>query len=205
LKIIAENISKHFNRNYLFRDLNFEVGQGECLAVLGANGSGKTTLIKILCALQRPSSGKILYENENLTIKRDEIYSHIGLVSPYLELYEELTAKDNLDFFADIKGLDESGRQRMREICGRFKIADKMHIRVKAYSSGMKQRLKYVLALMDSPQVLFIDEPRTNLDEEGIKTVYNLLGDYKKKGVLIIATNEKQDLVLADKRLTIDS
>ncbi len=205
MKIIAENISKHYNRNYLFRDLNFEVGQGECLAVLGANGSGKTTLIKILCALQRPSSGEILYENENLTIKRDEIYSHIGLVSPYLELYEELTAKDNLDFFADIKGLDESARQHMREICDQFKIADKMHIRVKAYSSGMKQRLKYVLALMDSPQVLFIDEPRTNLDEEGINTVYNLLGDYKKTGVLIIATNEKQDLVLADKRLTIDS
>jgi len=205
LKIVAEKISKHFNRHYLFKDLSFKVEQGECLAVLGANGSGKTTLIKILCALQRPSSGKIHYENNNIGIKREDIYSHIGLVSPYLELYDELTAGENLEFFADIKGIDKKERKHVAEICERFNIADKMKVRVKAYSSGMKQRLKYALALMGEPRALFIDEPRTNLDEDGIGTVYDLLESYKKNNVLIIATNEKQDLVLADKRLTIDS
>ncbi len=205
MKIRAENISKHYNRNYLFRNLSFEIGQGECLAVLGANGSGKTTLIKILCALQRPASGKIHYENNGTVIKREDIYAHIGLISPYLELYDELTAKENLDFFAAIKDASENERKEMSKMCSRLKIADKLNVRVKAYSSGMKQRLKYVLALMGAPEILFVDEPGTNLDEEGINIVYDLLRDYKKTGVLVIATNEKQDLILADKRLTIDS
>ena len=205
MKIAVENISKHYNQNYLFRDLNFQVEKGECLAILGANGSGKTTLIKILCALQHPSSGKITYNEDNSLIDKENLYSHIGLISPYLELYEELTAEENLQFFADMKEINANGWKLVRELCEKFKLSDKLDIRVKAYSSGMKQRLKYILALMGNPGVLFVDEPRTNLDEEGINTVYSLLSNYKKSGILIIATNEKQDLILADKRLTIDS
>jgi heme exporter protein A len=204
LKIIAENLTKHFNRNYLFESLNFEVSAGEALAVLGANGSGKTTLIKILCGLKRASSGKIIYRKGDKILPTEDIYSHIGLVSPYLEFYEELTARENLDFFADMKNIDRRAREKTEELCEKFRLTDKMDVRLKTYSSGMKQRLKYAAALMGGPAALFVDEPRTNLDEKGINTVYELLSEYKKGGALIIATNEKQDLWLADKRLTLN-
>jgi heme exporter protein A len=204
LKLIAEKLCKHFKKNYLFDNLNFEIEQGESLAILGSNGSGKTTLLKILCALKRPSSGKIIYKAKNNIIKKEDIYANIGLVSPYLELYDELSAQENLNFFADIKNIDDNARKHIGELCEKFKLSDKLNERVKTYSSGMKQRLKYVAALMANPDFLFIDEPRTNLDEHGIEVVYSLLSDYKKSGVLVIATNEKQDLLLADKRLTID-
>lgn len=197
MHLTAENISKYFADNRIFKNINFQIKSGQSLAIIGPNGSGKSTLIRILSNLIQPTEGKIIYKNNGTEIKKDNIYKHIGLVGPYLELYQDLSAKENLTFFSKIKGIRESDK-RINDLMKRLKLSGREDDLVKAYSSGMKQRLKYVFAMLGQPEVLFIDEPCANLDEEGIETVYEILAEQKKDKILIIATNDSDDLRFAD-------
>jgi heme exporter protein A len=119
-------------------------------------------------------------------------------------LYEDLTAEENLHFFARMKGMGDAV-ERIGFLMKRFRLAGREDDLVKTYSSGMKQRLKYVFALLGKPSVLLVDEPRSNLDEEGIATVYEFLSEQKKENILIIATNDHDDLNLTDWTLPIDA
>jgi len=202
-EIIAENICKEYAELTVLRNINFKVQEGECLAVTGPNGSGKTTLIRILSNLIRPSAGAVIYQNNGQKIKDEEKYKYIGLTGPYLELYEDLTARENLDFFAGMRRLENSSAA-ITELTARLGLQGREGDTVKTYSSGMKQRLKYVFALLGNPKVLFVDEPRSNLDEEGIEKITAILADFKKKGLLILATNDKDDLQLADQIVSVD-
>jgi heme exporter protein A len=130
-------------------------------------------------------------------VPRERIFEHIGLVGPYLQLYQELSAQENLDFFARMRGL-KNHRERIRDLMQIMGLQGREHDAVKTYSSGMQQRLKYVSALLHQPEVLLVDEPSSNLDEQGVETVYQLLKEQKQRGILIIATNDKEDLFLAD-------
>ncbi len=197
MQLIAENISKYFADNRIFKNINFQIKSGQSLAIIGPNGSGKSTLIRILSNLIQPTEGKIIYKNTGGEIKKENIYKNIGLVGPYLELYQDLSAKENLTFFSKIKGIRESDK-RINDLMKRLKLSGREDDLVKAYSSGMKQRLKYVFAMLGQPEVLFIDEPCANLDEEGIKTIYEILAEQKKDKILIIATNDSDDLRFAD-------
>jgi heme exporter protein A len=174
------------------------------MGITGPNGSGKTTLMRIICYLLQPSEGKVSYRLNNETIEREQIYKHIGFVGPYLELYEDLTARENLRFFAQMKDLADSD-ERIDALLEKFRLQGREDDLVKAYSSGMKQRLKYVFALLNKPSVLMVDEPRANLDEEGIQTVYDILSQQKKENILIVATNEREDLTYTDWTLPIDA
>jgi heme exporter protein A len=197
MQLITEKISKYFADNRIFKNINFQIKSGQSLAIVGPNGSGKSTLIHILSNLIQPTEGKVIYKNTGGEIKKDNIYKYIGLVGPYLELYQDLSAKENLTFFSKIKGIRESDK-RINDLMKRLKLSGREDDLVKAYSSGMKQRLKYVFALLSQPEVLFIDEPCANLDEEGIETVYEILAEQKKDKILIIATNDSDDLRFAD-------
>ena len=126
-----------------------------------------------------------------------------GFVGPYLELYEELTAQENLQFFARMKSLKNAG-ERIHFLLDKFNLRGRGNDTVKTFSSGMKQRLKYTLSLLNNPEVLLVDEPRANLDEEGIRTVYSVLENHKKDKILIIATNDQDDLKLTDRELSVN-
>lgn len=203
MKLFAENLTKNFDEKSIFKNLTFEAESGSCLAVLGPNGSGKTTLMRILSHLILPTSGTITYSQNNSTIHPEHLFRHIGFLGPYLELYQDLSAMENLQFFSKIRGL-KNFEPRIFDLMERFGLKGREDDLVKTYSSGMKQRLKYVFALLHEPQILFVDEPRSNLDEEGIRLVYEILQQYKQNHLLIMATNDSDDLKLADVRVQVN-
>jgi heme exporter protein A len=199
-QIEAENITQQFNRRIIFRDVSFRVSSGESLVLTGHNGSGKTTLVRIICQLIRPYRGEVRFLHDNQLIPNEKIYPHIGLVGPYLQLYNNLTALENYTFFARIRGLpvDVPLFRRWMERLG---LKGREMDELRTYSSGMLQRVKYVMALFHQPEILILDEPTSNLDEEGTATVYDIMQEQKKEKILILATNEPQEIRFGDREV----
>lgn len=186
----AEGVAKRFNRRNVFRDISFVLTPGSSLAVTGKNGSGKSTLMKILAGVLSPSSGRVVYESSGKRLSQDEIRPSLGFVSPYLQLYDEFTAVEVLDIIGRIRMTGRADQVRRRNLLEQFNLWGRRDDTVRTYSSGMKQRLKYVAALEHSPAILLLDEPTSNLDEEGVNAVRTVIADYGKSGVLVVATND---------------
>ncbi|MBI2428695.1 MAG: ABC transporter ATP-binding protein [Ignavibacteriales bacterium] len=167
----SDYVTKAYSRKTIFRDVSFSVNEGSAFAITGKNGSGKSTLIKILCGLLTPTKGSVLLSVNEKTITPENYYPHIGLVSPYLNLYEEFTGEENLLLIKKIRGLNSGSDARINELLNEFNIYDHRKKEVRFYSSGMKQRLKYCAALLHKPVILYLDEPSANLDEMGIGIV----------------------------------
>ena len=200
MKLKTDNLSKNFSDSTIFKDISFETYSGQCLAITGRNGSGKTTLIRVLSRLIQPSKGKISLSENSTMIQDENFYKYIGLVGPYLELYQDLTALENLTFFAKMKEIINYNDciLNLMEMIG---LAGRENDLVKTYSSGMKQRLKYAVALLKSPAFLFLDEPGANLDEEGKQLVAGIVDEYRAHSIIIIATNDREESSLAEKQL----
>lgn len=194
----SENISKIYNRKTIFKNVTFAISEGTAFAITGKNGSGKSTLVKILCGVLSPTKGSISLTVDEQQVLYPDYYPHIGLVSPYLNMYEEFSAEENLNFIKKIRGLDSTVDKFAEELLIEFGIYDHRKKEVRNYSSGMKQRLKYCAALLHKPPLLVLDEPSSNLDEFGIAAVRNRMKLQKLKGVLLFATNDKDDLQYAD-------
>lgn len=204
MEIRAEDLSKFFADRAVLKNINFTISRGQSMAIVGPNGSGKTTLMRIISLLIQPTRGTISYRVNGEAIDRERTLRYLGLVGPYLQLYDDLTARENLQFFARMKELSDM-EARMKDLLERFRLAGREDDLVKTYSSGMKQRLKYVFALLHDPEVLMVDEPRSNLDTEGIRTVYEVLEKQKKEHILIVATNEPEDLNYTDWTLAVNA
>jgi len=202
MQIIVRSLGKNFGAQKVFKNLNFELSDGQSLAITGPNGSGKTTLVRILCTLIRPSEGAVQYYDNGSVIKLEDVYSYIGLVGPYLELYEELTALENLRFFARMRGIKDAFNRSMN-LLQRLGLDGRGDDPVKNYSSGMRQRLKYVFALLHEPHVLILDEPTSNLDVQGVNTVYGIMTEQKKDKILILATNDQADVKYGDQQIAV--
>ena len=193
ISLEVRNLGKWFGRRKVFDRINFFLQEKNSLVITGKNGSGKTTLLKILCGLVRPSKGEVLISVDGKTLTRYESKNLLGVVMPDLELYGELTALENLMFLSRIRGLDPD-KDVLKEKIAWVGLARREDDLVFSFSSGMKQRLKYAFALVLEPKILFLDEPTTNLDEEGISLVDQIASLQKERGILILATNEKADL-----------
>lgn len=189
--LTINEVSKEFNRRMIFRDLAFTISSGESLALTGKNGSGKSTLIKILSGLLTPTKGTVTYTVNGTKVLPDDIKSTIGLVSPYLQMYDEFTGLENLMILSSIRSNGSLTTGRAERLLDRFGLAARRHDFVRGYSSGMKQRLKYAFALLHAPGVLLLDEPTSNLDAEGIEVVQQVVAEQGKAGILILATNDE--------------
>jgi heme exporter protein A len=201
--IQSQNLSKLFGRRLIFKDINFNWSDKGIFGISGPNGSGKSTLVKIVAGLIAPSQGKIIHRNSEGEIIPEKLHNHIGFVSPYLVLYEEFSAWENLKIFAKIRGITLNEEMVMKYLT-KFLLEYRRDDLVKTYSSGMKQRLKFIFALMHSPEVLIFDEPTSNLDEEGKKTVYEIAREEAKAKIVVIASNEVKDLELCDEILLLE-
>ena len=197
------SLTKSFGRRLIFKEINFVWERNGIFGISGPNGSGKSTLVKIIAGLISPTKGKIIHKNSDTEIIPEKLHDHIGFVSPYLVLYEEFSAWENLEIFAKIRGI-ELDKERVKNLLEEFLIYNRRNDLVKTYSSGMKQRLKFVFALMHLPEVLIFDEPTSNLDEEGKKVVYDIIKDEGKNRIVIIASNEKSDLEFCDEVLFLE-
>jgi heme exporter protein A len=201
--IESQNLSKLFGRRLIFKEINFNWSGKGIFGISGPNGSGKSTLVKIVAGLISASSGKIKHKNSDGEIIPEKLHNHIGFVSPYLVLYEEFSAWENLKIFSKIRAVPFN-EERILFYLKEFLLDLRKDDLVKTYSSGMKQRLKFIFALMHSPEVLIFDEPTSNLDEEGKKVVYEIVRKEGKSRVVVIASNESKDLELCGEVLLLE-
>ena len=205
LKLQCKDISKNYNGKVIFKNVNFELTENTSLVITGKNGSGKSTLLKVISHLIRLDKGTITLETDGVKIPREKFFTKIGLFAPYLNLYDELTASENLDFFYDLKVENRvDKKERIKYLLDKVGLYNRRNDLLRNYSSGMRQRLKLAYAVMNSPVLLMMDEPRTNLDEQGIAVVYEFAEEQKKNGILILATNEKEDTEICNTKLNIE-
>ncbi len=199
----AIDLNKTFGRRLIFKNLNFKIQNEGILGISGANGSGKSTLVKIIAGINSPTNGKIVHQENGKEIIAEKLHNYIGFVSPYLVLYEEFSAWENLNYFAEIRRV-KFNKEKIDDLLNEFLIYNRKDDLVKTYSSGMKQRLKFIFALMHSPKLLILDEPTSNLDEEGKESVYRIVENEGKSNIIIIASNEKSDLQYCSKILKLE-
>jgi len=205
ISLKCEGLSKRYNGKLIFSGVGFELTKNSSLVITGKNGSGKSTLLKVISHLIRLDKGKIDLEIDGNKIPSEKFYMNIGLFAPYLNLYDELTASENLDFFYDLKIENKTDKkEKIKCLLEKVGLYGRRDHLLRNYSSGMRQRLKLAYSVLNSPALLLMDEPRTNLDEQGISVVYELAEEQKKRGILILATNEKEDTELCSSRLSIE-
>jgi len=203
LGLEVRNLSKYFGARKVFKGLNFSICENQSLVITGKNGSGKTTLLKVLTGLISPSYGEVVINSNGDLLKREEVRRILSLVAPDLNLYEELSALENLKFLSQVQGIkfeDEELKTRIEKVGLKGRENDL----VSFFSSGMKQRLKYAFALINDPKILLLDEPSLNLDKEGISYLENVIYEQKKRGILILATNHKDEIRYGDQIVDLD-
>ena len=191
----AVSLNKVFGRRLIFNNINFKFEKNGIFGISGHNGSGKSTLVKIIAGIISPSSGKLIHANNSETVIPEKLHNHIGFVSPYLVLYDEFSAWENLGYFSSIRDVPFN-TEKVNMLLDKFLLMNRKDDYVKTYSSGMKQRLKFIFALMHSPELIILDEPTSNLDAEGKEKVYSILREEAQSSVVIIASNEATDLEL---------
>lgn len=202
LTITLDDIGRRYNREWIFRHLTYTFRPSNAYAILGPNGSGKSTLLKLLTASLSPSEGSIRYERNGVPVDVEQLYPHIGIAAPYVELIEEFTLLESLDFHFRFKPILK-GYDRM-DLMHRLDFPQSVREReIKFFSSGMKQRLKLLLACFSDTAVLFLDEPTSNLDRQGEDWYKGLVEESRKDRVLIIGSNQPQEYEFCDHHLQI--
>ena len=191
MNILLNNTGKRFNREWIFRKLNYQFLHGKSYAITGTNGSGKSTLLQIIAGATLYSEGTIEYQSaqSNKIAAAENAYKQIAIAAPYLDLVEELTATEFLTFHNNFKPFT-TGFAEMLLAVGLQKAADKQ---IRYYSSGMKQRLKLAQAFFSETSVLLLDEPTTNLDEEGIEVYKKLWANNTANRLVIVSSNDKME------------
>jgi heme exporter protein A len=202
-RLNAQNLSKRFGTRKVFKDISFELATGRSLAVVGPNGSGKTTLLLTLLGGYTPSRGEVGFYEDDRKLDADTIRDQTALVAPYLNLYDSLTAEENLVFFKAVSGGSVTGKE-LNSLFERVGLAGRADDPVGSYSSGMKQRLKYAAAILKQPAFLFLDEPTSNLDDDGKKIVFDIIEEFKKTSIVVIATNEAEERGFAEQICRVD-
>ena len=202
LRIEGKDLRKVFDRRPVFHGVSFSVAGGETLLVTGRNGSGKSTLVKIICGVLSPGGGTLTVTPDENAPPR-EARNLFGLVSPYLQLFEEFSAVENLSIAMGIRGLpfDPAVADALLE---RVAMYARRNDAVRTYSSGMKQRVKYAFALVHTPPVLVLDEPMSNLDGDGTAVVRAVMEEQRRRGILVVATNDLSDIDTYDGRIDLN-
>lgn len=198
--IQIDRLTKRFGIQWALRGLTLSLHEGEVVALLGPNGAGKTTLLKLLSTLSRPSSGQVLVNGQPLTGAWAEVRRHIGLVTHHSLLYADLTAEENLRFFAQLYGLADGG-PRAEQLMEWVDLLPRYRDPVRTYSRGMVQRLTIARALLHDPQILLLDEPFSGLDEAAAERLQALLmrihAEEPRRLTIISSHNLPRSLALA--------
>jgi len=212
--IIAEGLSKAYGGMPALRSLNFSVRRGEFVALLGANGSGKSTLLRLLSGLSKPTAGAIRIGGWEMPREAMAVRAQIGLVAHQPLLYENLTARENLEFFGKLYGIAIDERERrIAEALRTAGLSKGAGGLVRAFSRGMKQRLSIARATLHQPDVLLLDEPYSGLDQAAIERLDELLSTATEDGRTIIMSTHQLErvppkagraLVLARGRIAFD-
>jgi ABC-type multidrug transport system ATPase subunit len=191
VNLSLRNIGKRFNRDWIFRGVDIQLNGGDRIAVLGMNGSGKSTLAKIMSGFVIPSEGSVQLNIDNELVHTDQYYRHLSYAAPYLELPEEFTLVELINFQRKLKPIVKD--LPTHEIINRLGMEQEMHKPVVQFSSGMKQRLKLLLALLSKTAITILDEPTVNLDQQGIAWYRQLIDDNNSDKIIIVCSNHQSD------------
>ena len=191
MKIKLTDVGKRFNREWIFRHLNFEFHSQTSYAIIGPNGSGKSTLLQIIAGATIFNEGQIDYILSGKNINAEKVYTNISIAAPYLELVEEMTLIEFFQFHSSLKKWLSSFDSK--KIISIINLEDAAQKQIRYFSSGMKQRVKLAQAIFSNVPVVLLDEPCTNLDEEGIALYKSLVHDHCKDRLLIVSSNDIQE------------
>jgi ABC-type multidrug transport system ATPase subunit len=197
VQITLKEAGKRFNKDWIFKNLNYTFTTGEHYALIGNNGSGKSTLLQIISGYATLSKGSIEWG----AFDSNTIFQQISIAAPYLEVVEEFTTKEQFEFHEKFKPLRKDlSITDMIEMIGLKEATDKQ---IRYYSSGMKQRLKLALAIFSETPVLLLDEPCSNLDKEGYALYQNLIQQYAMHKLIIVGSNDPQEYQYCNKQINL--
>lgn len=202
--IEVKNLTKKFKDVIAVNDLSFTVYEGDVYGFLGQNGAGKSTTIRMLLTLIKPSSGSIAIFNKNLFSNREEILRHTGAIIEKPDLYNYLTAYENVAFLAKLSGKAAS-RDSIMEFLQMVGLSERAHSKVKTFSQGMKQRLGIAVALVHNPSLIILDEPTNGLDPQGIADTRELIKDlsYQHGKTVMVSSHLLSEIELMANRILI--
>jgi ABC-2 type transport system ATP-binding protein len=207
MKISLINAGKRFNRDWIFRNINQEFISGTAYAITGPNGSGKSTLLQAIGGAIMMSEGKANYTIGNRQqatekeIEVDNAFRYISIAAPYLELIEEMTLLEMLEFHAQFKPLLPN--ITIPDIISIIGLQSASNKQIRFYSSGMKQRVKLAQAIFSEVPCVLLDEPCTNLDAAGIELYHQLIRDYGNNRLIIVSSNDPQEYSFCREKINI--
>lgn len=198
------NAGKRFNRDWIFRHFTYFFQSAQSYAITGPNGSGKSTLLQVIAGSIQVSEGSCQWAmglSNNEFCLAEEVYQHISIAAPYLEVIEEMTAKEFLGFHSSFKPFTPS--ITIPEIIDSIGLGKAIHKQIRYYSSGMKQRIKLAQAIFSDVPVLLLDEPCTNLDAAGYTLYHQLIEAYCANKLIIVSSNDEKEIDFCKERLNI--
>ena len=190
--ITIDNVCKNYKSKKVLDNVSLSIKQGELFGLLGVNGAGKTTLIKILCGLTRKTSGTITINNFNLDKEIDKIKEIIDISPQETSVANNLTVKENLEFFANI--YNNNDVKTINEIIDIFNLNEVLNKRAKTLSGGYKRRLSIAIALISKPKILFLDEPTLGLDVFARRELWNIIKKLQKNITIILTSHYLEEI-----------
>ena len=190
--ITIENVCKNYKTKKALDNVSLTIKEGELFGLLGVNGAGKTTLIKILCGLTRKTSGSIIINDYNLDKEIDKIKKIIDISPQETSVANNLTVKENLEFFANI--YNNNNTNTINEIVDIFNLNEVINQRAKTLSGGYKRRLSIAIALISKPKILFLDEPTLGLDVFARRELWNIIKKLQKNITIILTSHYLEEI-----------
>ncbi len=191
MTISLSDAGKRFNREWIFRHFTYQFIHGQSYAITGANGSGKSTLLQVLSGSMHFNEGQCIWSKDNRPVAAEQVYQHVSICAPYLEVVEEMTVTEFLDFHQGFKNfLPGITTASAIEIVG---LKNAAHKQIRYYSSGMKQRVKLAQCIFSDTSIVLLDEPCTNLDVTGIDLYNDLIEKYCSGRLVIVCSNDKTE------------
>lgn len=204
VRISVENLGKKFVREWIIRKATFELSAGQTYTFVGPNGSGKSTLLQLLTGMVPASEGKISYfGDQNKEVEADQWYKYLVIAAPYLEVIEEFTLRELIDFHSKFKPLKNG--MSSRDFEDFIQLSHASGKTVRHFSSGMKQRVKLGLAFMSDVPIIFLDEPTTNLDAQGIAWYLDHVTENTRNQLVLLGSNVKQEYEFCENIISVSA
>ncbi len=202
MKLVLENVTKKYKDKTAIQNINAELHSGQLIGLIGKNGAGKTTLLKLLATIMKPTSGRILLDNQDIVKKPNIMRNIIGYLPQEVFAYPNLTVLEFLSYIASVKGIrKKEAEKQINGLLSDFHLENARNKRMESCSGGMKQRVGIICALLNNPQIIIIDEPTTGLDPEERIAVRNILSGLSQERIVILSTHIVSDIEAVASRI----
>lgn len=202
MKLVLENVTKKYKDKTAIQNITAELYSGQLIGLIGKNGAGKTTLLKLLSTIMKPTSGRILLDNQDIVKNPNIMRNMIGYLPQDIFAYPNLTILEYLIYIASVKGMKKKEMEtQINDLLSNFHLENAKNKRLDNCSGGMRQRVGIICALLNNPQIIIVDEPTTGLDPEERITVRNILSGLSKEKIVILSTHIVSDIEAVASRI----